>query len=757
MISWKDCNRLATVLILALVVIISRPGLAVEYLDSEPKAETKRPPLAKFITVRSPVEDVMSGRVKNVAIALQHQAVQEKRQAILVLEITPGSSEFHHIQGLAKFLIDPKLSKVITVAWIQEIVIGNNVVLAFACNEIVMHENAQLGDIGRGVPLDPVDRQFVISLVDNRHNIKVNRALAVAMMDVDRTIWKVQFNKGPSGQEISVTQILTQKELEELQKTNKEIKETRIIKESGEIGLFSGRGARDDGYLVKQTAESRTDLADSYGILHESLREDATAGEAWRAKLIKINGMIEPILEGFVLREIKRAIAERANLLIFEIDSPGGFLRSSTNLAHAIVDLESKNIRTVAYIPREAMSGAAIIALGCDEIYMKPDAQIGDAEPIEMKAGGQFERAPEKILGPLRVTLKDLAEKKGRPPGLAAAMADKDLEVFQVLHKKTGRISFMTDDEIHKSNDEWIKGRLVVESRKENLLTINGKNAHEFKLAEPTVADMEELKQRLGISPGVELVAAQRTWVDTLVYLLNTKVALFLLFLVGSVCIYLELYTMTGFFGIGSTLCFSLFFWSRFLGGTAGWLEVVLFLLGLVCIALEIFVIPGFGVFGVSGGFLVMVSLILASQTFVVPQSSAQISEMGWTMGILCGAIVSVITLAILTSRYFPQMPLLNQMILAPPQARNVSDSDGPQLRPEYSEVSSRTSLIAQDSRLVGQQGTVLSVLRPAGKARINDQFVDVVSEGPYILQGCRIEVVAVSGNRVVVREINGV
>ena len=44
--------------------------------------------------------------------------------------------------------------------------------------------------------------------------------------------------------------------------------------------------------------------------------------------------------------------------------------------------------------------------------------------------------------------------------------------------------------------------------------------------------------------------------------------------------------------------------------------------------------------------------------------------------------------------------------------------------------------------------------MRPAGKAQIGDDFIDVVTEGPFISLGRRIEVVAVSGNRVVVREI---
>lgn len=57
-------------------------------------------------------------------------------------------------------------------------------------------------------------------------------------------------------------------------------------------------------------------------------------------------------------------------------------------------------------------AGAAIIALGCDEIVLQQHAKIGDAAPITIRAGQQFERAPEKILSFLREELKTLAEKK---------------------------------------------------------------------------------------------------------------------------------------------------------------------------------------------------------------------------------------------------------------------------------------------------------------------------------------------------------
>ena len=53
---------------------------------------------------------------------------------------------------------------------------------------------------------------------------------------------------------------------------------------------------------------------------------------------------------------------------------------------------------------------------------------------------------------------------------------------------------------------------------------------------------------------------------------------------------------------------------------------------------------------------------------------------------------------------------------------------------------------------LMGLTGIVVTDLRPAGTASINNRRVDVVSRGEYIDKGAGIVVLAVEGNRVVVK-----
>ncbi len=754
---WRGLNRLHLILLVGLVCLRTGFEFPIPAQEAPPggkEGQESLAPIGQFLTVSGTVDDSVLGRLNRAALALQARAVQEKRRGILVLEIRPGSSPFHQILGMARFLSND-LPSLTTVAYIPETVTGNHVVLALACQEIVMHPEAELGDISLGTPLDPDEQSFVVNLVNRRHNRKLSEALVLGMLDRQKEVLWVQLELGQKPKLSRESRVVSRTTFDDLRRAGAQILDVKTIKEAGTPGVFSGERARSYNVLVMNTAQSREEVAALYKLPRESMRENPMTGEVPRAMIIRIDSVIEPVLEQFVLRQIDRALAAEVNLLIFEIDSPGGMLLCATNLATSIADLKDKKVRAVAYIPKAALSGAAVIALGCDEIYMQEHAQMGDAGAIaESAPGGRFEFVPQKILAPFRATLTTLAEKKHRPPALLLAMMDKDLAVYKVTHKDTGQVSYMSDEEIHNSNDEWFKGDPIPEAGKDQLLTVNGRRAHELHLAEVPVRDFADLQTRLGIPHDLKITVSARTWVDSLIFELNTGWATALLFVLGLISIYFELHFPSGLFGIFACVCFGLFFWSRFLGGTAGWLEVVLFLLGVGCLAIEVFVVPGFGVFGVSGVILCVFSLILAMQTVVIPASASDVRELARSLGTLGSAVVGVFVIAALISRYLPSIPLFNSMILAPPGAESLHHGE-PKLRPDLAGPSAFINpVLERDRALVGKQGTALTVLRPAGKAQIGDELVDVVSEGPFISAGRKIEVLAVSGNRVVVREI---
>ena len=180
------------------------------------------------------------------------------------------------------------------------------------------------------------------------------------------------------------------------------------------------------------------------------------------------------------------------------------------------------------------------------------------------------------------------------------------------------------------------------------------------------------------------------------------------------------------------------------MGGTAGWLEVVLFVLGLGCLGLEIFVVPGFGVFGVSGILLVLASLIMAGHSWSF-DFATNLEELTWKTGQVILSLGIVVAFGVTFAKFLPSLPGFDSMVLGPPGV----NADEPRLRLE----TFPSTAYVNDAVSIGDSGTALTMLRPSGKARFDNRILDVISEGPFIMADANLEVIAISGNRIVVRE----
>lgn len=448
--------------------------------------------------------------------------------------------------------------------------------------------------------------------------------------------------------------------------------------------------------------------------------------------VIRFEGEITRGLHRYLERKLEVARDEGADLIILEIDSPGGLLDSSLEIAKTMQKLPWAH--TVAYVPEKALSGAAIAALGCDEILMAPRAKLGDAGPIFMGRDALFHHAPEKIVSFLAVEMRDLAEAKGRPPALAEAMVDRDLTVLHVEDVKTGKTTYISEREFDKDPKLWKKIGTVAESGRNRFLTVVGDDAVRLGLAEATIGSREELAPRYGLK---QLHVIEPGGVDTTVEILNSFLVTGLLVVIGLIGLYVE-FTAPGtiFGGLVAAVAFSLLFWSHFLGGTAGWLQMVLFLLGLVFLAVELFVLPGSFVAGIGGLAFILISLIMTTQGFLVPQTQGEVETLATTLVmILCSGIAFVIA-AVLITRNMGSLPVFHRLTLAPPEpdAGQAGATSGPQIQ-------------------VGDVGTASSALRPGGKVQFGDRLVDALTDGDFIPRGSRVEVVRVSGNQIVVAE----
>jgi len=231
-------------------------------------------------------------------------------------------------------------------------------------------------------------------------------------------------------------------------------------------------------------------------------------------------------------------------------------------------------------------------------------------------------------------------------------------------------------------------------------------------------------------------------WADFLIQALASPELAALLLVLGGAALYIELHAPgIGIGGFVATVCFLLFFWSRYLGGTAGWLEVSLFIAGVSCLLLELFVIPGFGIFGLGGGALVLAALILASPTFLWPRTEYQFDQLERSLLTLAAAGIGLAVVAFILRKRLPRSPLLSRMMLEPPEGREA-------------ETIQRREALVDRRALLGQRGATTTQLTPGGKARFGELLVDVMADGEVIARGAVVEVVEVHGNRVVVKEV---
>ncbi|MCH8829141.1 MAG: hypothetical protein IID45_06140 [Planctomycetes bacterium] len=345
------------------------------------------------------------------------RAKENGTQAVLLIELHRGNSRYGLVRDIAKFLIDlVKDDGVRTVAWIpkgQEAT-GNNAIIALACNDIYMHPDATIGDIGNGERAEDDVHSFVSGLVKNRHNPLLNMPIVRAMMEPALIVKKVTIRKKPGGPIVEV-RFVTDRELANLKKTDTtfEVSEP-AIKEGDEFGKFTGSKASSNDFLIKGMRETLDQVAADLEVSPRLFVGSRVQGKNQQVALIRVSGVIDPVLETFLQRQIDRCINDGKSMIIFEITSPGGLFKSSQRLSNRIRNLNPEKIKTVAYIPDQATNRAALIALACDEIYMSPHAQIGN---ITVRADDDDDDQTS-IRGQMEATLRDLAEKKHRSPAL---------------------------------------------------------------------------------------------------------------------------------------------------------------------------------------------------------------------------------------------------------------------------------------------------------------------------------------------------
>lgn len=702
-------------------------------------AAPESPNPGQFFSVTEPITSESIAQLRAATRQFVERSAARGKEPVLIFEFqpgeaAPGATDAFLAQNLAYF-IAKGLGTAKKVAYVPQPLRGYAVLPALVCDELVMGPQATLGPIApEEHAVDPGLLREPIRLMAVGKGIDPD--LLLGMLDRDADLRAVR----TANRQLH---FVFADRLEEFRKSH-QVDRDEPAWGGGRRGVLTAARAREMGF-ARLIAENPGEVAREYRLLGGTSGNDPTLGQAVRPVWVQINGPIDSVKQSYLSRRVEQARQERVNLIFFQINSLGGIDTAADAVADLIAGL--KDMKTVAYVDDRATGVAALVALACDDVVLGKGAQLGDVRQLLTgRNGGEPQDLDERQVQGLARRAANLAEQKGHPPAVAVAMVDPASVLVQVKDARTGAPAFVLAGQLQAEPGRFLEPEVRKEAGQ--VLAVEAADVETFGLGR-SVADVEDLKALYGLR-GKDIRIDGPTWVDSLVTVLTDPVVSWLLLFVGLFMLVLELKLPgIGLPAITSALAFLLFFWSHYLSGTADQLEIILFLVGMVCLALELFVFPGFGVFGMSGVLLILTSIVMASHTFVWPTQEYEYREMGYTLLQVVLAMAAVGGGAAVVARYLPSLPLFNRLVLKPEPWTGVGDDPAdPAAKPPAEGYDSL-------AYLVGESGRTATVLRPSGKARFGDLLLDVTTHGSFIEPDTLVEVIDVQGQRVIVKRLD--
>jgi membrane-bound serine protease (ClpP class) len=455
------------------------------------------------------------------------------------------------------------------------------------------------------------------------------------------------------------------------------------------------------------------------------------------ALVVRVEGEIDTATVALLQRAMATVTKTGAQYLVLDIFSTQSTIEEVRVVGQLLNNLQSEDLSVVAFIGESAFPAAAMLALACDQVYMRSGAQIGGGV-LSMEA--DFTPLREAMLRSIATTTRD---SKGRQL-LVQGMVDKEMILWDATYRDDSAAGsgleqrgFLEDARLKKMQSNPKIDFVVSPSQFVQPLTLKAAEAADVGLIDGVVDTVEILiEERLGLD-STQIGYVEPNWSEDIVSWLNSMREV--LYVLGFILLLIEFKT-PGFAlpGILGVMMFGFAFFGSYMVGLASITEVLLFFLGLGLLAVEIYVMPGMIVFGITGFLCIVAGLIFSQQEFYFPQGGDQsavflnnLVDFGLVM--LCVMVGIWVVYANLD-----RIPLLKNAIQAPPQPGD--DSAG-----GLGDHEQALSLLVQ------AEGVVATALRPSGVMLIGDERYDVVSEGHFVDEGSAVRVVAVHGNRVVV------
>jgi membrane-bound serine protease (ClpP class) len=165
------------------------------------------------------------------------------------------------------------------------------------------------------------------------------------------------------------------------------------------------------------------------------------------AVVMNAEGPIAPVMREYLKRGIQSAEQQNAEVLIIELNTPGGELSTTVEIIQAF---RASRVPVIVYVtPNGAMAGSAgaIISMAAHGIAMAPEAAIGAASPIDSTGNDLNQTLQKKAKEIIKAQIRPLVTPRGpKALALADAMIDDAKAATAQEAFEAGLIDFIAKD-----------------------------------------------------------------------------------------------------------------------------------------------------------------------------------------------------------------------------------------------------------------------------------------------------------------------
>ncbi|MFH1702761.1 MAG: nodulation protein NfeD [Nitrospirota bacterium] len=191
--------------------------------------------------------------------------------------------------------------------------------------------------------------------------------------------------------------------------------------------------------------------------------------------VITLSGVINPVATEYIGKSIKIADEKKVEVLVIELDTPGGL---DTSMRKIVKDIIGSEVPVVVYVSpsgSRAASAGVFITLSAHIAAMAPGTNIGAAHPVGL--GEKMDKVmAEKATNDAAAYIKSLAERNGRNAKWAEDAVRKSISATEEEALKEGVIDLVSNDlnsllsDIDGKKVRTVMGEKVLNTAKANII-----------------------------------------------------------------------------------------------------------------------------------------------------------------------------------------------------------------------------------------------------------------------------------------------